>query len=244
MSGSERLIGEMLPPGRSSPPRSSSNPGHAGESYEEFFQGTVPCPTCRGLGRISKDQENSMVALIPLSDKRLKPRRTTLYVGIAILMCLFIGAMLMFFLLPRSVSLSSSREKLNPIHTVVDKEKQYVFLTIRNAYNISNNNYFAVTISDLSVTVLFDTKVMGEAENTTKLTVPMRTYRTHYIELNVTFSGDEGYIAFYCSDTSKFGHTLLMPFDSVVKTNYLGHTEEVTLTTYQHVKCSNGKTDR
>ena len=51
--------------------------------------------------------------------------------GIAIFICLVIGALVMFFLLPRSVSLASTREKLYPIVTVVNTRDQYVFLTIR-----------------------------------------------------------------------------------------------------------------
>lgn len=59
----------------------------------------------------------------------------TLYVTIAILICLLIGGMLMFFLLPRSVSLDITTDTLNPINIVVNQSEQYVFLTIRVSYS-------------------------------------------------------------------------------------------------------------
>ena len=34
-----------------------------------------PCPTCKGSGKVDREQENQLIALIPLSDRRLKPKR-------------------------------------------------------------------------------------------------------------------------------------------------------------------------
>nr|AAH53198.1 Zgc:64013 protein [Danio rerio] len=45
--------------------------------YVEFTgRDSITCPTCQGTGRIPRNQENQLVALIPYSDQRLKPRRT------------------------------------------------------------------------------------------------------------------------------------------------------------------------
>ncbi|PWA28329.1 hypothetical protein CCH79_00018888 [Gambusia affinis] len=45
--------------------------------YVEFTgRDGVTCPTCQGTGRIPRDKENQLVALIPYSDQRLRPRRT------------------------------------------------------------------------------------------------------------------------------------------------------------------------
>ena len=68
-------------------------------------------------------------------------------------------------------------------------------ISFQNAYNFSNDNFFPVDIDKLHVTVLFDQKVVGEATNATQIRVPMRSYKTHYISVNLTFTGDEGYIA-------------------------------------------------
>ncbi|GFN73761.1 transmembrane protein [Plakobranchus ocellatus] len=50
--------------------------GSTNQGYEELFKDSVPCPSCRGLGRVPKELENQLVALIPMKDGRLKPRRT------------------------------------------------------------------------------------------------------------------------------------------------------------------------
>ncbi|XP_015255629.1 PREDICTED: transmembrane protein 106B-like [Cyprinodon variegatus] len=45
--------------------------------YVEFTgRDSVTCATCQGTGRIPRGQENQLVALIPYSDQRLRPRRT------------------------------------------------------------------------------------------------------------------------------------------------------------------------
>ncbi|XP_042360251.1 transmembrane protein 106B-like [Plectropomus leopardus] len=37
---------------------------------------TVHCPTCQGTGRIPRGQESKLVAVIPCTDQRLRPRHT------------------------------------------------------------------------------------------------------------------------------------------------------------------------
>jgi hypothetical protein len=41
----------------------------------DLMSGGAQCPTCRGTGRLPRGQNEELVALIPYSDKRLKPRR-------------------------------------------------------------------------------------------------------------------------------------------------------------------------
>ncbi|XP_040981551.1 transmembrane protein 106A isoform X2 [Aquila chrysaetos chrysaetos] len=64
----------------------------------------VNCPTCQGTGRIPREQEKQLVALIPYGDQRLKPRRTKLYVCVAVTICLLTTSLSIFFLFPRSVT--------------------------------------------------------------------------------------------------------------------------------------------
>ena len=54
------------------------------------------------------------MALIPVRDKRLRPRRTWLWVAVAVLLCSITAVLLIFFLLPRSVVLSSNAPLLHP----------------------------------------------------------------------------------------------------------------------------------
>ena len=73
------------------------------DEKEPFVRRTESiCPTCQGKGKLSQSQAENVVALIPAGDKRLKPRRTKLYLTITtILMAVVIG--LVAFLLWRLV---------------------------------------------------------------------------------------------------------------------------------------------
>lgn len=58
-----------------------------GSGYTELMGGSVPCPSCNGSGMIPKgmsffnvfirylELEGTLVALIPLNDDRLKPKK-------------------------------------------------------------------------------------------------------------------------------------------------------------------------
>nr|XP_023967133.2 transmembrane protein 106A isoform X3 [Chrysemys picta bellii] len=67
-------------------------------------RGCINCPTCQGTGRIPREQEKQLVALIPYGDQRLKPRRTKLYVSLAVTICLLMSSLIIFFLFPRSIA--------------------------------------------------------------------------------------------------------------------------------------------
>ncbi|TMS22236.1 Transmembrane protein 106B [Larimichthys crocea] len=81
---------------RQFPPYGSMNRHSSGDS----------CPTCRGTGRIPRGQEDQLVAVIPCNDVRLKPRRTKLTVCVSMGLCLFVCCLILFFLFPRSVTLT------------------------------------------------------------------------------------------------------------------------------------------
>jgi len=209
--------------------------------YEEFFGGTMTCPTCRGSGRISRESENELVALIPVNDKRLKPRRTFLYMFLAILFCSIVAGLLLFFLLPRSINLHSDMPNLKPMTRISNTTGSgFLQITVKNVFNVSNTNFVAIRASEMNVNAFFDQRMIGQISNQTRVSIPMRSYFMYEIYMNLTFSGEEGYIAYYCDDKATHGHSLLIPFMVSAKFNYLGHEEESTLTTYQHVRCSAG----
>ena len=212
---------------------SASRPSH----YEELFGGSMTCPTCRGSGRIPRDTADEMVALIPVRDKRLRPRRTCLYVCVAIGICVLVGGLLMYFLLPRNIKLESQLKTLHPTKRVVNRTEQIVFLTVTDQYNITNSNYFPLYVTQLNVAASFDQKIVGSSQNDTRMTIPMRATITYSINLNITFSGSEGYIAYYCSTGMPGSHSILMPFVTTMSSTYLGHSEDTTLQTYKHVLC-------
>lgn len=238
MSDTSKLVNsEVVPHGE----RSVADGAPAGSEtneYVEFFSGTVPCPSCKGLGRIPKELEHQMVAIIPLSDKRLKPSRAHIWVILAVVICLIIGGLCLFFFLPRSVSVNNTQKLIKPFNAIVNSTQDYVFLDVKMEFNISNTNYYPVTVTSFYVYTIFDQKVIGQNTNTSHVMIPMRTTKVYSVDLQITFEGDEGYIAYYCSGSPVVTHSLLLPIYTVAKIEYMGHTEENTLTLYKHIECS------
>ncbi|XP_005913713.1 transmembrane protein 106A isoform X2 [Maylandia zebra] len=84
------------------------------------------CPTCRGTGRIPRGQEDQLVAVIPCNDVRLKPRRTKLHVCISMGLCLLICCLILFFLFPRSVTLTPVSVQSVTVYFIPDEVKMDV----------------------------------------------------------------------------------------------------------------------
>ncbi|KRY93781.1 Polyphosphoinositide phosphatase, partial [Trichinella pseudospiralis] len=68
----------------------------------------IACPSCLGNGYIPRDREDELVALIPFSDKRLKPSKTWMWVISSILICLLLSGLALYFLLPRTINVFSN----------------------------------------------------------------------------------------------------------------------------------------
>lgn len=221
----------------------SLSPGDSASGYVEFMRDSVPCPTCRGRGQIPKEEEGTLVALIPLKDKRLKPRRTYLYVCIAIFLCLLVGGLLLFFLCPRDVSLNSNRPYLLPHNLYINETQEYVHFFIINRVNISNDNYFPVTITGMDMTVLYNTKIIKSNTNRTSVPIAMRSEYKYFIQSNITFDKKNGLdvLTTRCSSSVKWLQDLIMLFQLTLYYSYFGHQEQTTLSTFQYVNCGTQK---
>ncbi|KAG8545935.1 hypothetical protein GDO81_020097 [Engystomops pustulosus] len=97
--------------------------------YVEFTgKDSVTCATCQGTGRIPRGRENQLVALIPYSDQRLRPRRTKLYVTASVIVCLLLSGLAVFFLFPRSVDVHYVGIKA--VYVTYDESGPSVYLNI------------------------------------------------------------------------------------------------------------------
>nr|XP_012421391.1 PREDICTED: transmembrane protein 106A isoform X2 [Odobenus rosmarus divergens] len=94
----------------------------------------VTCPTCQGSGEIPQDLEKQLVALIPYGDQRLKPRRTKLFVFLAVFVCLVISSCIVFFLFPRSIAVQPAG--LNSSTVAFDEAD--IHLNITMFYAVAN----------------------------------------------------------------------------------------------------------
>lgn len=225
--------------GRSTPVMNGR--GSVEEGYEELLKDSTPCPTCRGLGRVNRDQESELVALIPMKDKRLKPRRTWLYVIIAIMVCVLTAGTSMFFLFPRDVVITSNRPLLQPVFLDLNVSATFVNFTVMNFYNFTNSNFVLVQIVGAQMTAMYDERMMAKAVNKSTVDVPIRSDLQYGILMNFVLSkeNDWGFLVSFCEDQRPWVHNLPITFELVANYTYLGHVEQTTLTTYQQVSCYN-----
>ncbi|KAG5854890.1 transmembrane protein 106A [Anguilla anguilla] len=194
------------------------------------------CPTCHGTGRIPRGQEGQLVAVIPCSDQRLKPQRTKLYVCVSVVLCLFICALILFFLFPRTVSLLP-----------VALKSSYVFflpttiqMNLTNVLNITNENFLAVQACDLDLQVLIWDTIVGKVKIANVTTITPRSQKVYTYEIPITIA-DQG-LNNYCKSTSFRIHTLFLHLQMTMKVFYLGHAEQLSMDTFQYVDCGNNST--
>lgn len=125
----------------------------------------VTCPTCQGNGEIPQELEKQLVALIPYGDQRLKPRRTKLSVFLAVTICLLIFSLTIFFLYPRNIV-------VHPVglnSSTVAFDETHVQLNMTNVLNITNSNFYPVTVTQLTAEVLHQTSVVGQVTSSLRL---------------------------------------------------------------------------
>ncbi|XP_069733026.1 transmembrane protein 106A isoform X1 [Phaenicophaeus curvirostris] len=143
--------------------------GSAVSCVDTARQSCVNCPTCQGTGRIPREQEKQLVALIPYGDQRLKPRRTKFYVCLAVTICLLTTSLSIFFLFPRAVTVLPAGLRASSVS--FDATTTSVDLNMTNVLNITNNNFYVVTVVQLDAEVLHQSLVVGKVTMTTLLSM-------------------------------------------------------------------------
>lgn len=209
-------------------------------AYEELFvRDGITCPSCHGTGRISKDAQNDLVALIPYDDDRLKPSKTKQYVILAVVLCLVASGLCLFFVLPRSCVISNTR---NTNYTVAFKDNQTVTLIdIWHEFQVNNSNFFSVEVQNITVEATYDWPAVsvGEGFLMKKLTVPSLTTVNVPVLIRTVFSEDNNlkYMGKFCTSADKFSHDIVMQLDVMMTSAYLQHTEENSIKTYDYINC-------
>jgi len=211
------------------------------QRYEEFFPSTVPCPSCRGNGKIPKALEKNVhVLVIPLHDERLKPKRTVLYMAISVFLCMSIGGLAAFFLVSRNIEMSSNltAKYCNPV-ILIDRIENEMNLTLMAHFNFTNWNYIPVTISNLNVLVYMDIYQGGINVNTTKINVHMRQKKEHHVKVVINFKGTAFNDEFISYCRWRIWPTYYqMIFSANATAQYFAHTEELSLVSYPFIQCN------
>uniref|UniRef100_A0A3Q1J5P2 Uncharacterized protein n=1 Tax=Anabas testudineus TaxID=64144 RepID=A0A3Q1J5P2_ANATE len=194
------------------------------------------CPTCR--------QEDQLVAVIPCNDVRLKPRRTKLYMCVSMAACLFLCCLILFFLFPRSVTLSPVSVQSVMVYFTTDT----VEMDVTNLINITNENFVPVQIVEFHIQGLVDDMVVGKKKisnltaiqsHSQKLVsflkmVHIKIFYGAPINCSVSYSA-------YCKSTSISTHILFVQL-MTMNISYLSHTEQVSLDTFEFIDCGTNST--
>ncbi|KAF6720656.1 Transmembrane protein 106B [Oryzias melastigma] len=194
------------------------------------------CPTCRGTGRIPRGQEEQLVAVIPCNDVRLKPRHTKLYVLLAMALCLFVCCLILFFLFPRSVSLTPLSVQSVMVYFTPDN----ISMDVTNLIKISNENYVPVQVVQFNMQGLVSKTVMGKTSMTNMTSIQPRSQRSDVIKLNLLIT-DKG-LNNYCKSSAIKIHTLFVELQMTMNISYLSHMEQLSVDTFEYIDCGTNST--
>ncbi|NWR78469.1 T106A protein, partial [Centropus unirufus] len=201
-------------------------------------QSCVNCPTCRGTGRIPREQEKQLVALIPYGDQRLKPRRTKLYVCLAVTICLLTTSLSIFFLFPRAITVLPAG--LDASSVSFDNTTASISLNMTNVLNITNNNFYVVTVVQLDAEVLHQSLVVGKATMKTLLSMsPLQSSQIYYLVTSKILDDNTYNI---CTWEKVKVHNILLHIQGTLTCTYLSHSEQLAFEVYQYVDCRGNAT--
>lgn len=151
---------------------------------------TQTCPTCGGSGKLTKEQEHDLVALIPVRDRRLKPRRTVLYLVVAVFICLTVSILVGVFLFPRNISIHLASAL--PVNVNMPKSnKTDPFILINSTISINNSNFFEAVIDGFSIEVNWESYVVANPDFDDKVKVPARSVVNHTFYVKTTYAKQE-----------------------------------------------------
>ncbi|XP_018534868.1 transmembrane protein 106A [Lates calcarifer] len=194
------------------------------------------CPTCRGTGRIPRGHEDQLVAVIPCNDVRLKPRRTKLYVCVSMALCLLVCCLILFFLFPRSVTLTP----VSVLSVMVYFTPDTVDMEVTNLINITNENFVPVQIAEFSIQSLVTDIVVGKTKISNMTAIQSRSQKSYTIKIDLPIT-DKG-LNSYCKSGSIKIHTLFLELQMTMNISYLSHMEQLSLNTFEYIDCGTNST--
>ncbi|XP_060111891.1 transmembrane protein 106A [Heteronotia binoei] len=201
-------------------------------------RGSVTCPTCCGTGRIPREQEEQLVALIPYGDQRLKPRRTKLYVTITVAVCLLMTCLMMYFLFPRSIAVVPAG--LSASSVSFDNSSYTITLNMTNTLNVTNNNFYTVRVAQLAIEVLHNALVIGKNTVMPHLDIPPLQGTQILYTISSRILDNNTYNI--CTWSRIKVHNVLLHIQGTLTCSYLSHSEQLAFENYQYVDCRGNAT--
>lgn len=202
--------------------------------FKAYRSGST-CPTCKGAGRIPKGQEDELVALIPYNDKRLKPRRTCLYVSLMALLLILTGGVLTAFLYPRLVLVqvvSSTNATIsgNDSYWIIENNQTYdMTLEIETIVKVKNSNFYPVTVSVMNVSLAFYENEVGLKSYPT-FTVKSRSSQQVNVKQMARFTTPQSEkIHLICIETHQWSRVIYIKASAVAQYSYLVHQTSTSI---------------
>ncbi|RUS88804.1 hypothetical protein EGW08_003434 [Elysia chlorotica] len=226
----------------SAPMNGTASRNRIGDASDTSSRTKIRCPTCHGIGWVRKEEEGQLVALIPLNDQRLKPRRTIIYVLLAVGLCALIGFLCGFFLYPRDVKLYSKESMALLQPDAVTFGNGTVDFVVTTSVNLVNDNYYSTPVKSIVISVMMNKKELAKtnwvSSNSDKPEALARS--TVHLPVNVSFHLDhlnEPQLVERCDNASPWVHNLVMTFVMNVRYTALGHCQEISGSFIQRVVC-------
>lgn len=217
----------------------SRKPLLEGYSTDETSSGKR-CPSCHGTGRISKDQEEHLVAVIPYDDKRLQPSKTKRYVSMAVLICLAGFAITIFLFWPRTVSLSEAN--IISQNVSINLNQSITIIDLEIDFNVTNSNFFGVEVQSIDVDITFHQSHVGKGKlpSTTSLHIGPKSNSLYKIHANARFDSlnNLDIVARLCGDPDIPVHLILLLFDAKLTTSHWSHKEQFSTSLYKYINCN------
>nr|XP_047136893.1 transmembrane protein 106B [Hydra vulgaris] len=196
------------------------------------------CPTCLGKGKLTQSQADSVLALISVSDRRLRPKRTKIYLGITLLLCLVCIVLIAFFFFPRSVTLFIIATNSVDIYMPMDLTN-IPRIKVEVTYQLDNQNYFQVHIKNFYLDIYWNKYILNTSTDVVDMVIPPRFTKKIVIPSEQLFTGAEVNKNVQNLCASGWRWNLLEKFVVTADADYLSQTQQLSYTYFGYVACHN-----
>lgn len=119
------------------------------------------------------------------------------------------------------------------------EDSQTTSIDLLMQFNVTNTNYFKMSLKEINVDISFHGTVVGESTlNLTSQSVSPLTTKSFKLVGNALFNAanSQTIVAKLCGANIAV-HLIFLMFDAKVSMSHWGHAEQVSSTNYQYVDC-------
>lgn len=148
--------------------------------------------------------------------------------------------MVVFFLFPRSVVVSD--DGIRVVIVTFDRNNSRVVIDMTSTLNISNSNFYTVSVDTLTSQVQYMKTVIGTKQmNNVSVIPPLSEKQVNYT-VQLEFRGALNYVYTFCTMPSIKVHNIVVFMQTTVKSSYLGHPSQNSLEAYRYLDCGSNST--